>query len=112
MLRPAPRRPRRPDTRSGLSQAAASARPLLSPAWSWRWRRGVGEDRRDDRHPRPQFAGQWVVGCDPQFDRDPLHDFGEIAGRIVRREQAELRAAGAMLSTIAVITTPGKVSTR
>src|ERR1700719_515433 len=84
---------RRPDTRSALLQAAASARPLLSPAWSWRRRLGVGKDRRDDRHPRPQFAGQWVVGCDPQFDRDPLHDFGEIAGRIVRREQAELRAA-------------------
>ncbi len=35
---------------------------------------------------------QRIVRGEGQFYRNPLYDFGEVAGGIVRRQQAELRA--------------------
>jgi hypothetical protein len=47
-----------------------------------------------DRHARADLAVQRVVGGEGQFYRNPLHDLGEVAGGIVRRQQAELRPGG------------------
>ena len=40
---------------------------------------------------RRSSSGWFLSSCDT--DRDALHDLGEIAGRVVRRQQRELRAA-------------------
>src|SRR5580692_1867636 len=40
-----------------------------------------------------QFRGEGGI-IESDLDRNPLHDFGEISGRIVGRKQSELRSAG------------------
>src|ERR1700686_4350966 len=54
----------------------------------------IGVNAGFHRHSRQQALQQRLalVDCDP--DRDALHHLGEIAGRVVRRQQRELRAAG------------------
>src|SRR5471030_563149 len=53
----------------------------------------LGVDRRLDRHARPQQAGELAV-VEHDLHRDALHDLGEVAGRIVGRQQREFEAAG------------------
>src|ERR1700756_2260591 len=53
-----------------------------------------GIDRRFDRHPGTQAAGQGVTVIEDDFDRDALDDLREIAGGIVRWQQRELLPAG------------------
>src|SRR5580658_898501 len=54
----------------------------------------IGVDSRDHRHPRQQAFEQWLVLVEFDPDGNPLHHLGEIAGRVVRRQQRELRSAG------------------
>ena len=54
----------------------------------------AGVDGRDDREAGPKRdLLQHVLG-EGDAHRDPLHDLGEVAGRVVRRQQRELRARG------------------
>src|SRR3990167_812957 len=53
---------------------------------------GLDRDLDQHRHARTDFAFERVIGGEGQFHRDALHHFGEIAGGIVRWQQAELRA--------------------
>src|SRR5579872_3608633 len=46
---------------------------------------------RDHRHAGPEFDARCIQR---DLDGDALHDLGEVAGRIVRRQQRELLAAG------------------
>src|SRR5712691_3564737 len=54
----------------------------------------VGTDVSDDRHARQQALQQRLALVERDTDRDALHDLGEIAGGVVRRQQRELRSAG------------------
>src|ERR1700752_877295 len=54
----------------------------------------VGVDRRLDRHPRVQPAGQRIILIESDLDRDALDDLGEVASSVVGRQQRELLAAG------------------
>src|ERR1700761_3022373 len=56
--------------------------------------RFVGMNPRDDRHPRQQALQQRLALIELDSNRDTLNHLGEIAGRIVRRQQRELRSAG------------------
>src|SRR5690606_12084405 len=47
-------------------------------------------DPYPDRHPRSHQLAERVIIGDRDLDRYPLHHLGEIAGGIVRRQQAEL----------------------
>src|SRR5689334_12275667 len=53
----------------------------------------LGVDRRVDGHARAQHAGQRARGIDDNLDRDALDDLGEVAGRVVGRQQREGLAA-------------------
>src|SRR5882724_6144276 len=53
----------------------------------------LGIDRRLDRHPRAQQAGQRVGAVERDLHGDALHDLREVAGGVVGRQQAELEAA-------------------
>src|SRR5690349_551184 len=54
----------------------------------------VGVDRRLDRHPGAQPAGQRIILIERDLDRDALDNLGEVPGGVVRRQQRELLAAG------------------
>src|SRR3984893_6587045 len=56
--------------------------------------RFIGVNLGDDRHPRQQALQQRLALVELDPDRDALDHLGEIAGRIVGRQQRELRAAG------------------
>src|SRR3981081_2787967 len=56
--------------------------------------RFVGVNAGFDRHSRQQALQQRLPLVERNPDRDALHHLGEIAGRIVGRQQSELRAAG------------------
>src|SRR5450830_2008838 len=47
-----------------------------------------------DGHAGADLALQRVIRGKREFHRNPLYDFGEVAGGIVRRQQAELRPGG------------------
>ena len=47
-----------------------------------------------DRHAGPQTAGQRIGPVERDLHRDALHDLGEVAGGVVRRQQREFLAAG------------------
>ena len=51
-------------------------------------------DADDDREAGPQAAEFGGIVIKLNAHRHPLNDFGEIAGRILRRNDAELRAGG------------------
>ena len=51
-------------------------------------------DRGDDRQPGPQGNRLQNLLGEGDAHRDPLNDLGEIAGRVVGRQQRELRARG------------------
>ena len=51
-------------------------------------------DLDHNRHARANQARQRIILINHQLDRNTLHDLGKVAGRIVRRQQAELRARG------------------
>src|SRR5258708_10907132 len=53
-----------------------------------------GVDVGNNRHARQQPLQQRLVGIERDPDRDALHDLGEIAGGVVRRQQRELRTGG------------------
>src|SRR3990167_9217861 len=58
---------------------------------------GLGVPQGDlhrHRHARADLAGQGVVGREGQLDRNALDHLGEVAGGVVRRQQAELGAGG------------------
>ena len=44
---------------------------------------------RDDRHPRAQRAVRIRLFLENDLDRHPLHDFDEVAGGVLGRQQAE-----------------------
>src|SRR5437879_3721804 len=54
----------------------------------------LGVDRHRDGKTGAEQAGEWTGGRERNPHRDALHDLGEIAGRVVRWQQAELGAAG------------------
>src|SRR5215813_9979000 len=63
--------------------------------------RGVGVamlagcvDLDDHRHSRSQSLCRFLVVVNENLDWYALHDLGEVAGRVVRREQGKLRPAG------------------
>src|SRR5690554_6223207 len=47
-----------------------------------------------DRHARPDDLTQRVIAVDHYLDRNALYHLGEVAGGIVRRQQAELGTGG------------------
>src|SRR5262245_17775140 len=51
-------------------------------------------DGRNDRHARAQLAAERSGLIEHDLHGDALHDLGEVAGRVVRREQGELLSAG------------------
>src|SRR5579883_2473052 len=51
-------------------------------------------DRGDDGEAWPQLAALERFGVERDANRHALHNLGEIAGRIVGRQQRELRAGG------------------
>ena len=51
-------------------------------------------DLRHDGHTRPQAAEEALILVQLNPDRNPLHHFGEISRRIVRRQERELGPAG------------------
>src|SRR5882724_2624013 len=53
-----------------------------------------GMDVGDNRHARQQALQQRLVLVERDPDRDALHDFGEISGGVVCRQQRELRSGG------------------
>src|ERR1700733_3288497 len=54
----------------------------------------VGVNFRDHRHARQQSLQQWLALVQLDSNRDALDHLGEIAGRVIRRQQRELRSAG------------------
>src|SRR5207253_8801875 len=89
------------------------ALPVLSPVRSWRWQRGIGEDRRNDRHTRPQFTANGLLGAIRNLTG--IRSTTLVKLPVALSGGSRLNCAplpGAMLPTIAVITIPGKVSTR
>src|SRR5258706_11473784 len=56
--------------------------------------RFIGMDFSDDRHPRQQTLQQRLALAELNPNRNALNHLGEIAGRIIGRQQRELRAAG------------------
>ena len=99
---------RRGSMRSASAAALAAVPTMLSrPPWRSRaylrddGRRccrvlgaGLGVDADDDRHAGPQH----LLGADlrrhADAHRNALHDLGEVAGRVVGRQQREHRARG------------------
>src|SRR3990167_8622768 len=77
---------------------AIQSRRLGSPTGRISWSAGTagGLERNLDqhRHAWADIALEWVVGGKGQFHRDALHHLGEVAGGVVRWQQAELRAGG------------------
>ena len=77
------------------------ALPMQCAAVSRAGRRGrgraqclpLGLDRRIDRHAGAQLAGEPLAGVEHDLHRDALHDLGEVAGRVVGRQQREFLAA-------------------
>src|SRR3990167_3237029 len=55
-------------------------------------RLGLQVDLDLDRHARTNQPLELVVGGKGKFHRDALHHFGEVAGGVIRRQQAELRS--------------------
>src|ERR1700759_2848525 len=51
-------------------------------------------DRRLDRQPRPQQLEVAVLAVERDAHRHALHDLGEVAGRVLGWQHAELRARG------------------
>src|SRR6266699_5117255 len=49
-------------------------------------------DGRDDAHPRPERMHRVHRAIQVDTHGDPLHDFREVAGGVVGRQQRELRA--------------------
>src|ERR1700731_3377079 len=64
--------------------------PLLSAIRN----RSDGVDLGDDRHSRQQALQQRLALVELNPDRNALNHLGEIAGRVVGRQQCELRSAG------------------
>src|ERR1700722_18523651 len=56
--------------------------------------RSDGVDCGDDRHSRQQALQQRLALVELDPDRNALNHLGEIAGRIIGRQQCELRSAG------------------
>ena len=56
--------------------------------------RAICADACDYRQPGSQSRHGCLAGIQDDFHGYTLHDFCEVAGRIVRRQQRELRAAG------------------
>src|SRR6202011_3380456 len=56
--------------------------------------RFVGVNPGDNRHPRQQALQQRLVLIERDPNRNALNHFGEIAGRIVGRQQRDLRSTG------------------
>src|ERR1700733_10617934 len=56
--------------------------------------RSNGVDCGDDRHSRQQALQQRLALVELDPDRNALNHLGEIAGRVVGRQQCELRSAG------------------
>src|ERR1700686_3980918 len=54
----------------------------------------VGVNSGFHRHSRQQALQQLLALVERDPDRNALHHLGEIAGRVVRRQQRELRTAG------------------
>src|SRR6185437_5000490 len=52
----------------------------------------AGINPGDDGHSRQQAIEQCLVLVECDTNRDALHDLGEIAGRVIRRQQGRLRA--------------------
>ena len=80
---------------AGVSMAG-SPRGVSAPPRRRR-RRGVvvrmsARDRDREAGPQPALGGD--VGRHGDAHRDALHDLGEVAGGVLRRQQAELRARG------------------
>src|ERR1700730_552745 len=53
----------------------------------------IGVNAGFHRHSRQQAPQQRLALVDRDPDRNALHHLGEIAGRVIRRQQRELRAA-------------------
>src|SRR5438309_7332216 len=53
----------------------------------------VGVNAGFHRHSRQQALQQLLALVERDPDRDALHHLGEIAGRVIRRQQREVRAA-------------------
>src|SRR3954453_22583941 len=53
---------------------------------------GLGVDAGDDRQARPQPRKQRLVVVELDAHGNALHDLGEVAGCVVRRQQRDLRA--------------------
>src|SRR5882757_7061378 len=60
--------------------------------------RFIGMNSGDDRHPRQQAFQQRLALVEPYPNRDALNHLGEIAGRVVGRQQCELRPTGGRYS--------------
>src|SRR5580704_9106530 len=58
----------------------------------------VGVDSSNDRHPRQQPIQRRLALVELNPNRDALNHLGKIAGRVVGRQQRELRAAGGRYS--------------
>src|ERR1700682_2624109 len=56
--------------------------------------RFIGVNLGDGRHPRQQAFQQRLALVEPYPNRDALNHLGEIAGRVVGRQQCELRPTG------------------
>src|SRR5258707_4745748 len=56
--------------------------------------RFAGVNSGHDRHPRQQALQQRLALVEGDPNRDALNHLGEIAGRVVGRQQRELRSAG------------------
>src|ERR1700737_3776983 len=72
-----------PPRESGWASLLSAIRP-----------RFVGVNLGDDRHPRQQALQQRLALVEPYPNRDTLNHLGEIAGRVVGRQQRELRSTG------------------
>src|SRR6185369_16216524 len=62
------------------------------PASSFSAIRGLRVDAGDDRHAGHEPCQQWLIVVELNPHGNALHHLGEVAGRIVRRQQRDLRA--------------------
>src|SRR5258706_10178991 len=53
----------------------------------------LGVDRRIDGHAGAQIAGERAAGIENDLDRNTLHDLGEVARGIIRRQESEFLPA-------------------
>ena len=93
---PRARRPKRDGVAHGFDvlRAAEGFEPERAEQRRLGLVRIAGVDGGDDREARPQRHGfQHILG-ERDAHRDALHDLGEIAGRVVGRQQRELRPRG------------------